>query len=110
MRFFLPSFAIIAACTPAQNQAFDVAISQGSAAVVPAEVLACEVATEFDPSGATAVCAVVDAAGTVIGAAFTVAEDVQSIAALVAKAKPLTPPTASALMAARLSLHPRGTK
>jgi hypothetical protein len=92
--------ALVAACTPAQLSAFDAAIAQGTAALVPAENLACEGAALLDPSGSTAVCTAIDATGAAIGATFTVVEDVQAITALVARAAPKVPATAEVLKTA----------
>ncbi len=82
---------VLGACTAAQLTAFDQAIQQGSAALVPVENLACSSATLLDPTGATAICAAVDTTGAAVGAAFVVAEDAASIAALLAKTAPKSP-------------------
>ena len=56
-------------------------------------------AADLDPSGKTAVCAAVDAAGTAVGSTFTVIEDVQAVAALLSKTAPKLPATSAALKA-----------
>ena len=83
------------ACTPAALQSLESALQTGQSAVVPAEALACAVATDLDPSGATALCAYVDATGNVVSAVFQVAETVADIAAL---CQHTTAPTAQALV------------
>ncbi len=80
-------------CTAAQLTAFDQALAAGQAALVPVENLTCIVASEVDPSGATAICTEVDSAGTAIGQAITVVENVPAIQALVAKTSPKLTPT-----------------
>ena len=86
---------VLAACTPAALQAVENALQSGQAAVVPAEALACAVASDLDPSGATALCAYVDATGNVVSAVFQVAETVADIAALCQHTKA---PSAQALV------------
>ncbi len=95
------------ACTPAQLAAWDNAINVGSAAVVPAENLACSAATELDPTGATAVCAYVDATGNAVSAGFQVVESVQAIVALLAATSPKVPATVTVLNQAKAILHVR---
>ncbi len=94
----IPVGIALMGCTPAQLAAWDTAIKSGAAAVVPAENLACAIATA---AGDTAVCAQIDATGAVIGQAFTVIEDAPSIAALLSKA-PMKP-AAQAIVAAKIA-------
>jgi hypothetical protein len=101
--------ACMCACTAAQLTAFDQAIEQGQSALVPAENLACEAAMEFDPTGKTAVCSIIDATGTAVGDVINVIEDAQSIAALVRKAAPKNTATAAKLKTAAMTA-PRGGK
>jgi hypothetical protein len=88
-------------CTPARLAAWATAVSAGSAAVVPAESLACIAANDLDPSGASAICSVVDASGAAIGAGFVVAEDVQAIAKLLSATAPKLPATVTLLEMAK---------
>ena len=97
----IPVGIALMGCTPAQLAAYDQAIKTGQAALIPAENLACQIASAADPTGATAVCAQIDATGNVIGQAFTVAEDAPSILALLAKA-PMKP-AAQAVVSAKIA-------
>jgi hypothetical protein len=103
-------FANTTACTAAQATAFDQAIATGNAALVPAENLSCTAATILDPTGATAICSVIDASGAAIGTTFTVVESVQAIAALIAKVPALSPTVAAKLSAFEQSLVVKGVK
>jgi hypothetical protein len=58
-------------------------IQAGKSAVVPAEQLACDIASVVDPSGSTAVCADIDSAGNIISDTFLVTEDATSVANLI---------------------------
>jgi hypothetical protein len=101
MKTLLASLILVAGCTQAQLTAFDSAIAQGQAALVPAQNLACAAATDLDPSGATAICTTIDTAGNAVGLGFTVAEDVASIAALLSATAPKTASATAALTAAK---------
>lgn len=76
---------MLSGCTPAELAAWDKGISAGSSLVVPATGFACTVATDVDPSGATAICQEIDTTGNLVGVVLTVAEDAPAIAGLVAK-------------------------
>ena len=100
MRISFVALITLAACQPgaaAPNWAG--LVQAGNAAVVPAENLACSIAQNVDPSGATAACVKIDQAGNVIGEVLTIAEDVVSVAALV-KLHPATPAVAAKMFAA----------
>jgi hypothetical protein len=86
------------------------AIQAGQAAIVPATNLACEIAVDVDPTGATAICAQLDAAGNVVSTLAPVVEDAASIAALVANTKPKTPVVAAAVSAAHVAFKKGGGK
>jgi hypothetical protein len=78
--------ALIASVGCASLAAFDQAIATGAAAVVSAEGLACEAATDLDPSGASAICIDIDAAGNAIGTVFaTLPTDAAIVTALLTK-------------------------
>lgn len=78
--------------------AIDQALTRGAAVVVAAENLACEAAVDIDPSGATAVCTQIDAAGNATGAVFTtVATTAAAVQALLASTQPKTPAVVNAL-------------
>lgn len=94
-------------CTAAQVSAFDAAIAAGSAALVPAEQLSCSAALDLDPSGGTAICAVIDAAGNAIGAGFQVLENAQAIAALLTKAPVKLPATQAVLDQTKAAIRVR---
>jgi len=80
--------------------AFDAAIAQGSALVAPAVDAACELATDLDPSGATAVCTYLDAAGNAAGVVFaTLPTDAAAVSALL-KTTPAKTPAVSQVLAA----------
>jgi hypothetical protein len=67
----------------ASTSALDAQLAAGQALIVPAESYACEAATDIDPTGATALCTEIDAAGNAIGAGITVVEEVGWIANLI---------------------------
>jgi hypothetical protein len=73
------------ACTPAQLAAWDTAIKSGGTIAVQASNFACTVATEVDPSGATAICQEIGSGGALLGPVLTVVEDAPSVLNLVAK-------------------------
>ena len=73
------------ACTPAQLAAWDTAIKSGGTIAVQASNFACTIATEVDPSGATAICQEIDSGGALLGPVLTVVEDAPSVLNLVAK-------------------------
>lgn len=85
MRYIFPCLLLAACASNPQLTAFDNAINSGAAALVSSSKLACEVAVDLDPSGATAACYAIDEAGTLVGPLLTVVETVASISALTAK-------------------------
>lgn len=87
MRLILIALVVVAgsvSCTSLST--FEAEIAKGQAALIPAENLACEAATDLDPSGATALCTEIDTAGNAVGLGITVVEDAASIAALLKQA------------------------
>ena len=99
MKLIVPLFALIAACTPAQSAADIAKVQAADDVIMSALPFACGIADTIDPSGATIVCAVLDAGGNIV-ASVTKQLESAAVAKAVVAAHPATAPQTVALKAA----------